>query len=124
METLSLMFKAAAKGLQSWSDKKVAHCKLQLEMARYILRQLEVASDNRNLTTLEIWFYQCLKKHCLALSSLLHSIVRIRSRITWLKEGDANTSHFHSQARYMKMKNFIAKLQDDGTTMTSYEDKA
>jgi lambda repressor-like predicted transcriptional regulator len=46
------------------------------------------------------------------------------SRITWLKEGDANTSLFHSQARYRMRKNFIAKLQDDGTTMTSHEDKA
>jgi hypothetical protein len=42
----------------------------------------------------------------------------------WLKEGDANTSLFHSQARYRKRKNFISKLEDDGTTVTSHDDKA
>jgi hypothetical protein len=31
LETLLLKFKAAAKGLQSWSDKKVGHFKTQLE---------------------------------------------------------------------------------------------
>jgi hypothetical protein len=73
---------------------------------------------------LRFWFYQCLKKHCLALSSLLRTIARIRSRITWLKEGDANTGFFHSQAWYRKRKIFIAKFEDDGTTVTSHEDKA
>jgi hypothetical protein len=50
--------------------------------------------------------------------------VRLRSRITWLREGDANTSLFHSQARYRKKKNFIAKLEDEGQTVISHEDKA
>jgi hypothetical protein len=43
METLSLKFKAAANGLQSWSDKKDGHFKTQLEMAREITHQLEIA---------------------------------------------------------------------------------
>jgi hypothetical protein len=85
--------------------------KSQLEMAREILHQLKVARDSRQLTTLEMWFYQCLKKHCLALSSLLRTIVRIRSRITWLKEGDANISLFHSQAQYRKEEEFHCKAQ-------------
>jgi hypothetical protein len=78
METLSLKFKAAAKGLQSWSDKKVGHLKSQLEMAREILHQLEIARDIRQLSSLECWLCQCLKKHSLALSSLLHTIARLR----------------------------------------------
>jgi hypothetical protein len=40
---LSLKFKVVAKGLQSWSDKKVGHFKTQLEMAREIIHQLEIA---------------------------------------------------------------------------------
>jgi hypothetical protein len=70
LETLSLKFKAAAKGLQSWSDKKLGHFKTRLEMAREIIHQLEIARDNRQLSSLEVWLCQCLKKHsCLILSS-------------------------------------------------------
>jgi hypothetical protein len=37
-------------------------------------------------------------------------MARVRSRISWLKDGDANTALFHSQARHRKRKNFISKL--------------
>jgi hypothetical protein len=114
METLVLKFRATANGLQSWSDKRVGHFKSQLEMAREITHQLEMARDFRQLSSLETWLCQCLKKHCLALSSLLRTIARLRSRITRLREGDANTSLFHSQTRYRKRKNFFAKLEDEG----------
>jgi hypothetical protein len=124
METLSFKFKAAAKCLQSWSDKKVRHLKSQLEMAREILYQLEIDRDIRQLSSLECWLCQCLKKHSLALSSLLCTIARLRSRITWLIEGDANTSLFHSHARYRKKKKFISKLVYEGRTVTSHEEKA
>jgi hypothetical protein len=65
-----------------------------------------------------------LKKHSLAVSSLLRTIARLRSRITWLREGDANASLLHSQDRYRKKKNFISKLVDEGSTVTSHEEKA
>jgi hypothetical protein len=110
METLSLKLKATAKGLQSWSDKRVGHFKSQLKMAREIVHQLEIGVDTRQLTPLEVWLCQCLKKHSLALSSHLRTVARLQSQITWLREGDANTSLFHSQSRYRKKKNFIAKL--------------
>jgi hypothetical protein len=80
--------------------------------------------DTKQLSSLEIWLCQCLKKHSLALSSLLSTIARLQSRITWLREGDANTSLFHSQAWYRKRKIFIAKLLDEGQPVTSHEDKA
>lgn len=39
-----------------------------------------------------------LKLHCLGLASLEQTIARLRSRVLYLKEGDANTSFFHQQA--------------------------
>jgi hypothetical protein len=93
-------------------------------MAREILHQLEIAMDIRQLSSLECWLCQCLKKHSLALASLLHRIARLISRITWLREGDANTSLFHSHARYKKKKKCISKLVDEGRTVTSHEEKA
>jgi hypothetical protein len=37
-------------------------------------------------------------------------MVRLRSRLRWIKDGDANTSYFQQRARYRK-KNSMAKLK-------------
>ena len=47
----------------------------------------------------------------------------VRSRILYLKEGDANTSFFHQQARFRKKKNFIPKLKFGEEIAVSQEDK-
>ena len=51
-------------------------------------------------------------------------MARVRSRIGWLKDGDANTALFHSQAQYRKRKNFISKLVSEDQVLTSHNDKA
>jgi hypothetical protein len=84
-----------------------------------------IAQDSRALFPEEGWLRNNLKKHCLALSSLSRTIARLRSRIGWLKEEDANTALFHAHSRYRKNKNFIAKVvSSDGHTLTAREDKA
>jgi hypothetical protein len=50
-------------------------------------------------------------------------MARLRSRIGWLKEGDANTRLFHRHARHRK-KNFIAKLKDGDNILTNHDEKA
>lgn len=100
LETLALKFRAAAKGLQSWSDKKVGHFNSQLDLAKEILHQLEIAHDSRPLSPTELWLRNNLKKHSLALASLIRTVARLRSRIGWLKEGDANTGLFHLHSRH------------------------
>jgi hypothetical protein len=48
----------------------------------------------------------------------------LRSRIGWIKEGDANTALFHASARYRKGKNLIATvISREGQTLTSHDDK-
>jgi hypothetical protein len=51
-------------------------------------------------------------------------MARMRSRILWLKDGDANTKFFHYHARHRKRKNFIASLVDGDVILISHEDKA
>jgi exonuclease III len=48
--TLSAKLKATARGLKGWSEKKVGHVASQLELAKELLHQLEVAQDSRTLT--------------------------------------------------------------------------
>jgi hypothetical protein len=51
-------------------------------------------------------------------------MARLKSRIGWIKEGDANTSLFHAQTRFRK-KNFIAAVHsEDGQIWTAHEGKA
>jgi hypothetical protein len=124
LETLSLKFKAATRGLQSWSDKRVGHSRSQLEMAKEIQHQLEIAQDGRPLSAQEMWSRNNLKKQSLALSSLLRTIAHLQLRINWLREGDASTRLFHLHVRHRKRKNFIAKLESDGQVVTGHQDKA
>jgi len=110
LDTLALKLKATARGLQSWSQKKFGHFKSQLLLAKEIVHQLDIAQESRPLQPNELWLRNNLKKHSLALSSLLRTISRLRSRINWLKDGYANTRLFHQHARCRKKKNFIPKL--------------
>jgi len=47
----------------------------------------------------------------------------LRSRLNWLKEGDANTSYFQHHARYRKKKNFVAKLRAEDRMVFDQEEK-
>jgi hypothetical protein len=124
LQTLALKLKATARGLQSWSQRKCGHIRSQLLLAKEIIHQFEIAQETRPLQPNELWLRNMLKKHSLALASLLRTIARLRSRINWLKEGDANSRLFHQHARYRKKKNFIPKLADGDRIITSHEDKA
>jgi hypothetical protein len=96
--------KATTRGLQSWSDKSVGHVNTQLALVREVLHQLEIANDRRVLSSEEVWLKSSLKKHSLALDSLKQMIARLRSRISWLREGDANSKLFHLHSRHRKQK--------------------
>lgn len=50
-------------------------------------------------------------------------MARLRSRLGWLKEGDANTSYFQQHARYRKRKNFMAKLKVGDQVFLGQQDK-
>jgi hypothetical protein len=74
------------------------------------------------LSSGEVWLLNLLKQRCLSLASLERTVARLRSRIHYLKEGDANTKFFHSHACYRKKKNFISKLEEDGRLATNHDD--
>jgi hypothetical protein len=107
LETISIKLKRLTKALQSWSQKQVGNIKSQLALARHISHRLEMAQDRRELSSDENWLRSKMKQHCLFLASLERTIARLRSRVRYLKEGDANTSFFHKQAGFRKRKNLI-----------------
>jgi hypothetical protein len=80
-----------------------------------------MAQDSRVLSSEEVWLLRKLKQHCLVLASLERTVARLRSRVHYLREGDANTKFFHLQAHYRKKRNFISHLEDEGRIVTSHE---
>jgi hypothetical protein len=112
-----------SRDLQSWSQKKIGHVIQQLQLARELVHQLEIAQDSRMLSSREEWLRRRLKGHVLGLSSLERSIARMCSRLHWLKDGDANTAYFHHHARYRKKKNFMAKVKVGDRMITEQEEK-
>ena len=75
------------------------------------------------MTPEEDWLRCEAKKHCLVMSSLDCTLARLRSRVRFLKDGDANTEFFHSHARFRKKKNFISKVIQNGEVVTTQEGK-
>jgi hypothetical protein len=65
-----------------------------------------------------------LKKRLLGLASLERTIARQRSRILWLREGDACTRFFHLHASHRRRKNFIGHLIVDDVRITEHADNA
>ena len=51
-------------------------------------------------------------------------MARTRSRLSWLKDGDANTKLFHTCSRFRKRKNFIGAIRDGDQLITSHDGKA
>lgn len=102
LQCLAEKLSATGRALQSWSQKTVGNVRDQLEVARELLHRIEITRDARNLTEQEEWLRKQLKHRSLAIASLQRTIMRTRSRITWLVERDANTEFLHSHARYRK----------------------
>jgi hypothetical protein len=54
----------------------------------------------------------------------VHAIARQRSRLTFLREGDANTQFFHMQACHRGMKHFIDQLHHQNCSVVEKDQKA
>ena len=97
---------------------------LQLAIAKEIVLRFDCAQDSRILAPHELALCRKAKLCSLGLASLQRSIVRQRSRITYLAEGDANTKFFHLQACHRSRKSYIAKIRSQEVEHTHDNDKA
>jgi hypothetical protein len=80
--------------------------------------------ESRQLLPDERALRRLLKKKLLGLASLERTIARQRSRILWLREGDACTRFFHLHASHRRWKNFIGHLLVDDVRVVEHVDKA
>jgi hypothetical protein len=118
---LDALFRNAVEFFQAWGERKVGNIKLKIAMANTLILRFDVAQESRTLTHAEAWLRRTLKHVVLGLASLERTIARQRSRIRWLREGDANTKLFHVVANGRRTKNYIASVRVGEEPVTTQE---
>ncbi|XP_072148484.1 uncharacterized protein [Setaria viridis] len=120
---LDIKFKNTARELDSWSQKSVGNVRNQILIARAIISWLDAAQEHRAVTSQESSLRKDLKRKMLGLLSLQRTIARLRSRIIYLRDGDASSRLFHMQCSHRTRKRFIAKLEYEGSVAFTHDEK-
>lgn len=101
--------------LKTWIRISFGHIQKLLSQKKKLLAQAEALSmagqNHEQVHTLRGEVYDLmLKEDCMW---------QQRLRVIWLKDGDLNTSYFHSRATQRNRRNFISKLKlEDGSEAT------
>lgn len=96
---------------------------MKMHMAMDVILQLDIAQENRQLTQEEYNMRAHLKRRVMGLAVVERSRKRQASRITNIKEGDANTNFFHLKINARKRKNHIQRLQKTNGWAVQHEEK-
>lgn len=86
-----------------------------------VIFRLEQAQERRMLMTLELWLRRYLKHVLLGMASLERMIERQRSRLRWIKEGDANTKLFQAVVNGRRCKRFFLHVVLGDDIITNQE---
>ncbi|XP_020191141.1 uncharacterized protein [Aegilops tauschii subsp. strangulata] len=115
--------KKTSQKLRGWSRTLFSNAKVQLHMALEIILRLDEAQDVWSLSTEEADLRKGLKKRVVGLAVLERARKKQSSRITNIKEGDANTRYFHLRVNARRRKNLIHRLKQGNDWVTDHEHK-
>ena len=96
---------------------------LRAAISGEIILRLDEAMDYRTLSEDERCLRLVLKVNLLGIAALQRSLWRQKSRVQWVKDGDANTHFFHLKASARRRKNHIPQLIHDGVPVADEDAK-
>ena len=123
LRRLRIKFCRTARALKQWSKSLFSDARFQLHLAEAVVFHFDVAQESRPLTPAEHQLRKALKLRILGLAAVEHARRRQASRLTWMKEGDANTRFFHLKINARRRKSHIHALQHDNHFLTTHAEK-
>nr|CAD1834076.1 unnamed protein product [Ananas comosus var. bracteatus] len=117
----SSKIKGIQSALQSWSAGFSSAIRDQANLCLRWIEWLDRAEEVRVLSVLERNLRPKLKARYEELCLQDEIKWKQRSRVQWLQAGDANTKFFHMKATGRRNRNYIARLSDGSSTLSSPE---
>ncbi|XP_073358319.1 uncharacterized protein [Aegilops tauschii subsp. strangulata] len=113
-----------AQALRLWNMKKVRWANFMSNLASEVIFRLDLAQEERDLSAEERRLRASLKAKLLGLAAIDRAKWRQKSRLTEIREGDANTRFFQIRASGRRRKNHIPSLSGRDGMVTDHEGKA
>ncbi|OAY75747.1 hypothetical protein ACMD2_16680 [Ananas comosus] len=107
------------KALRAWSSGLTSFIKTQTSLCLHWLNWLDIAEDGRALSILECKLRPLLKGRYEELCLQEEIKWRQRSKVQWIRAGDANTKFFHMRANGRRNKNFISRIMDGDAVLST-----
>jgi len=123
LKRLHIKLARTIKGIKNWKKSKIGDTRLQLAIVKEIILRLETAQEERTLTQDELDLLKRLKVRSIGLTLIEKARIRQRSRLTYIRFGEANMKFFELRANSRSRKNYIHCLQTDDDIAFSHDDK-